>query len=150
MKRYSNSLVLLMCLFIVYPSYARYGQGGSRGKRGREDALNNPSDKDLKSMEASAWKAALSEMGDENEDELLRRVEELKKERMDELFPKAYIPKAKQYVEINKDDIWENGTVVRWMAKVIAIFLAFLGLYAFKDQIMGKEPPRRRGGEKYS
>lgn len=37
------------------------------------------------------------------------------------------------------DDIWENGTVVRYMARVVAALLAVMTLYAFKEQLLGRE-----------
>lgn len=37
------------------------------------------------------------------------------------------------------DDIWENGTVVRYMARVMAFLLALSALYAFKEQLLGRE-----------
>lgn len=37
------------------------------------------------------------------------------------------------------DNIWENGTVVRNMARAIAFLLAMMTVYACKEQIMGRE-----------
>lgn len=37
------------------------------------------------------------------------------------------------------DNIWENGAVVRYLAQGIGLVLACAALYAFKEQLMGRE-----------
>lgn len=43
---------------------------------------------------------------------------------------------------MNSDDIWENGTVVRYGARFIALGLVVAGIYAFRYELRGKTNPR--------
>lgn len=67
--------------------------------------------------------------------------------------PPASMPRVLQYTK--SDDIWENGTVVRYMARIIAVLMAASAIFAYRDQLIGKSPARvnsarRDGGEQSS
>eukprot|EP00903_Cladosiphon_okamuranus_P010778 g10184.t1 len=100
-------------------------------------------DKDLMRMRAT--KAAAEEMG-ENADELemLKRVEELTDKLLREKFPEAYTPAPKKKRAKDSTDIWENGTVVRYMARALCVLLAAGGLYAWYDPKEVKAPDRTK------
>lgn len=42
----------------------------------------------------------------------------------------------------NSDDIWENGTAVRYLARGMALLLAMAGLYAYNDKKVVEKPDR--------
>ena len=45
---------------------------------------------------------------------------------------------------VESDDIWENGTVVRYLARGLAFVLAMGGLYAWKDSKVVPKPDRTK------
>lgn len=42
----------------------------------------------------------------------------------------------------DSEDIWENGTIVRYLARGMAVMLAIAGLYALKDSQTPRSRPR--------
>eukprot|EP00752_Nemacystus_decipiens_P006763 g6073.t1 len=105
-------------------------------------------DKDIMRMRAT--KTASEEMGENaDEIEMLKRVEEITDMLLREKFPDAYIPAPKKKRAADSTDPWENGTVVRWMARGLCLLLAVGGLFAWWDPREVKAPDRtkfQRGG----
>ncbi|CAN0296031.1 unnamed protein product [Hapterophycus canaliculatus] len=73
---------------------------------------------------------------------MLKRVEEITDGLLRESFPEAYITAPEKIRAENSEDIWENGTVVRYMARALALVLAMAGLYAWNDKTVAAKPDR--------
>ncbi|CAM9711378.1 unnamed protein product [Ectocarpus sp. 13 AM-2016] len=146
MKSYTLLLAALITIALVCPSCAKgFGRKRTMARQGDQEpmaATVSTRDKDLAKMRA--YKAAAEEMG-EDADELamLKRVEEITEKLLRESFPDAYKPApAKRPMAVESDDVWENGTVVRYLARIMALLLAAAGLYAWNDKDVRQKPDR--------
>ncbi|CAM9236757.1 unnamed protein product [Pylaiella littoralis] len=125
MKSYTLLLAGLVILARVSPSFGRGGWSASKPKRRSATMSATVSDQDKDLIKMRAYKVAAEEMGD-NADEvaMLARVEEITDKLLRESFPEAYVPAPKKKRFEDSEDIWENGTIVRYLARGMAVMLA--------------------------
>ncbi|CAN0359423.1 unnamed protein product [Ascophyllum nodosum] len=140
MRSHVLLLLFLAMMTLVHPSCAESGSRPRR-RRGNRKAgqIKGPSQHDKDMVRLRLMKMVSQEMPDANEEEIIQRVDELTEARLKEAFPEFYLPKpqAKQFSK--SDDIWENGTVVRYIARAMMVILAIAGFIAFKEQLLGRQ-----------
>eukprot|EP00904_Undaria_pinnatifida_P003387 jgi/Undpi1/13049/HiC_scaffold_8.g02712.m1 len=136
-------LAVLAIFGVLCPSCAsaRFtGMGNKRAKERASRASSMPSEQDKNLMRMRAVRAIAEEMGpDADESVMMTRVDELTEELLRKEFADAYSAPPKYESVAGGDNPWENGTVVRVMARVVAFVLAMMTMYACKEQIMGRE-----------
>lgn len=142
-KHFAPLLAVIAILGVLCPSCVSArstGMGKKRVKARVSPAVNLPSEQDKNLMRMRAVRTVAEEMGpDADEREMMKRVDEVTEELLKLSFPDAYKPPPQDRPRTAGDDIWENGTVVRNMARAIAFILAMMTLYACKEQLMGRE-----------
>ncbi|CAM9380924.1 unnamed protein product [Scytosiphon promiscuus] len=141
---------MVLAFALVLPSCAKGWKTDRKSlQKAREAKANSTpmkitvSNQDKELTKMRAYKIAAEEM-EENADDMamLARVDEITERLLRESFPEAYITAPKKIRAEDSDDIWENGTVVRYIARGMALLLAMAGLYAWADKNVAEKPDR--------